>query len=55
MSTKATENARTDDLLMEEFQRGQRSNRLKGFMALLGVAAVIVILFIAFTQMATVG
>lgn len=57
MSTKAktagTE-LQSNDPLMDEFQRGQRSARLKGILALVGVAVAIAVLFYGFVQMASV-
>ena len=56
MSTKAPEKDTTmDDALMEEFHRGQRSSQLKGVLAVIGALAVLIMLFYAFTQMASVG
>lgn len=44
----------SNDPLMDEFERGQRSNRAKGVVALIGVAVAIVFLMYGFVQMATV-
>ena len=57
MSTKANPEGtelQSNDPLMEEFQRGQRSARLKGVFALVGVAVAITFLFLGFVQMASI-
>ena len=58
MSTKANptdkDTLMSNDPLMEEFGRGQRSARIKGVIALLGVAVGIVFLLLGFASMATV-
>lgn len=58
MSTKANpadmETLASNDPLMDEFERGQRSSRVKGIVALCGVAVAVAILFYSFVQMATV-
>lgn len=58
MSTKANPTDKgtlmSTDPLMDEFARGQRTARLKGVLALLGVAVGIVFLLLGFMQMATV-
>ena len=58
MSTKANPTDRdmlmSNDPLMEEFERAQRSAHIKGVIALVGVAAGIIFLLIGFTQMAVV-
>lgn len=56
MSAKAdpTDKLTSNDPLMEEFERGQRSSRIKGVIALVGVAVAIVALAAGFVQMAAV-
>ena len=58
MSTKATSTDKdmltSNDPLMDEFARGQRSTHIKGVLALVGVAVGIVFLLMGFAQMATV-
>ena len=44
----------SNDPLMEEFERGQRTAHIKGVIALIGVVVGIVFLLIGFAQMATV-
>ncbi len=58
MATKAeptdTDMLMSNDPLMEEFERGQRPAHIKAVIALMGLAAVILVLLIAFAKMVIV-
>ena len=57
MSTKAnptdTDRLMSNDPLMEDFQRGQRSSYIKGIIALIGVAAATIFFAVYFAEVAT--